>query len=64
MQDMTLEHVITMLKETYENRKNDQSNKYFPWDRGYLEGYADGIGYAYELLSRVKSEEPVEPVHF
>ena len=57
MYKMTLEHAKEVLKEMYESRKGLQNEGYFPWDRGYREGYTDGIRYACELLGRVKSGE-------
>ena len=57
MYKMTLEHAKEVLKEMYESRKNLQNEGYFPWDRGYREGYTDGIRYACELLGRVKDGE-------
>ena len=54
MQDMTLEHVRKMLEENCQHTRNNQDNKPFPWDRGYMTGYADGIEYACWLLSRIK----------
>ena len=57
MYKMTLEHAKEVLKEMYESRKGLQNEGRFPWDRGYREGYTDGIRYACELLGRVKSGE-------
>lgn len=54
MQDMTLEHVRKMLEENCQHTRNNRDNKPFPWDRGYMTGYADGIEYACWLLSRIK----------
>ena len=56
MYKMTLEHAKEILKETYEGRKGLQNEGRFPWDRGYREGYTDGIRYACELLERVKND--------
>ncbi len=56
MYRMTLEHAKYVLNEAYQDRKNMQNEGRFPWDRGYREGYADGIRYACELLGRVKNE--------
>ena len=56
MYRITLEHAKEILKENYEDRRTCNEG-YFPWDRGYREGYADGIRYACELLGRVKDGE-------
>lgn len=54
MRNITLQHAKEILSETYEERSSMQNEGYFPWDRGYREGYADGIRYAFELLERVR----------
>ena len=57
MQTMTFAHAKEILNKNYEDRKNLHNNGYFPWDRGYREGYTDGIRYACELLGRVKESK-------
>lgn len=51
---MTIDEIMDRLKYRYEI--NNAARAHFPWDRGYLEGFADGIRYAYALLERLEEE--------
>lgn len=51
---MTIDEIRERLKYRYEI--NNAARAHFPWDRGYLEGFADGIRYAYALLERLEKE--------
>lgn len=54
MQDMTLEHAKKTLEENCRHARENQNGKPFPWDRGYVTGYADGLEYGYRLLERIR----------
>lgn len=51
-----LEQAKIVLKMAYNKEKGLRSNRQFPWDRGYMEGYADGIEYAYDVICRIERE--------
>lgn len=54
VQNMTLEHAKKTLEENCRHARGSQNGKPFPWDRGYVTGYADGLEYGCRLLERIR----------
>ena len=52
---MTIKEAKERLK--YRHEINNAARAHFPWDRGYLEGFADGIKYAYALLEKLERKD-------
>lgn len=52
---MTLEELYKRL--SYRDAIISISLRDFPWDRGYKEGFSDGLDYAFKLIKRLKLEE-------
>lgn len=56
---MTLEETKEKLQNLHKDYSMCTGGKW-PWDRGYLEGYTNGLRRAYEMMCRIDNEENKE----
>lgn len=53
---MRLEDVIGKLEDAYERMDAHRNEQKYPWDRGYHEGYTDGLEAVLDLLENVEGQ--------
>lgn len=61
---MKLEDVIAKVEESYERMDAHRNEQRHPWDRGYHEGYTDGLEAVLKLLENVEGQhyKPMQAV--